>query len=266
MTTQSLGPVPGPRDVALSVVLPVYRTRAFLPELHRRLGAVLDQLGVDGELIFVDDACPEESWTELAGLARRDPRVRALRLAGNVGQQRAVLAGLQCARSNIVVVMDADLQDPPEAIPALLARLDAGTAGVFAARAGHYESRGRLVTSRLFKWTVTRLTGAPRGAGLFVALRRPLVSHLLAHAPARPHLVAMISCAGFPLAAVPVTREVRSVGHSAYSARQRVRAGSTAFWLLLRTRLGHPPPPGPPARVAECVDFTVPLSAPEVAR
>ena len=266
MTSPSSRPASGPRDIALSVVLPVYRTRTFLSELHRRLGAVMDRLGVDGEMIFVDDACPEDSWKDLAGLARWDPRVRALRLASNVGQQRAVLEGLRHARGDIVVVMDADLQDPPEAIPGLIARLDAGTAGVFAARTGHYESGARLMTSRLFKWTVTRLTGAPRGAGLFVALRRPLVSHLVAQAPARPHLVAMISCADFPLAAVPVTRDVRKSGRSAYSARKRLRAGSSALWLLLRTRLGHAPPPGPPARVAECVAIDVPLSAPEISR
>lgn len=266
MTNLSRCSASSPRDTALSVVLPVYKTRAFLPELHRRLGAVMDRLGVAGEMIFVDDACPEDSWKDLAELARGDPRVRALRLASNVGQQRAVLEGLRHARSDIVVVMDADLQDPPEAIPELIARLDAGADGVFAARAGHYESGGRLLTSRLFKWTVTRLTGAPRGAGLFVALRRPLVSHLVAQAPARPHLVAMISCADFPLGAVPVTRDVRTMGHSAYSARKRLRAGSSAFWLLLRTRLGHPPPPGPPARVAECVAIDVPFFAPEVPR
>jgi len=266
MTSPSRRPASGPREIALSVVLPVYKTRVFLPELHRRLGAVMDHLGVDGEMIFVDDACPEDSWKDLAGLACWDPRVRALRLASNVGQQRAVLEGLRHARSDVVVVMDADLQDPPEAIPELIARLDAGTAGVFAARAGDYESGGRLMTSRLFKWTVTRLTGAPRGAGLFVALRRPLVSHLVAHAPARPHLVAMISCADFPLAAVPVVRDLRTSGRSAYSARKRLRAGTSAFWLLLRTRLGHPPPPAPRARVAECLAIDIPLSALEVPR
>jgi glycosyltransferase involved in cell wall biosynthesis len=226
-------------QIALSVVLPVFRTRAMLPELQRRLGVVLDALGRPWELVFVDDACPEGSAASLAALAAADPRVRAVSLPRNVGQQRAVLAGLAHARGHVVVTMDADLQDPPEAIPRLLALLDAGAAGAFAGRRGRYQSRGRLLTSRLFKRTMARLCGVPDDAGLFVAMRRPLVERVLAAAArgGRPHLVAMIGCSGLPLVSTPVERAARPSGRSAYTASRRLRSAADALtWALRRGR------------------------------
>jgi glycosyltransferase involved in cell wall biosynthesis len=188
-------------------------------------------------MIFVDDACPEGSASLLAELARADPRVRVLSLPRNQGQQRAVWSGLHVVRGRVIVVMDADLQDPPEAVPRLLDRLEGGrAAAVFAGRQGSYESPGRLLTSRLFKWTLARLTGVPGDAGLYLAMRRSLVDLLLA-SPADPtHLVARIGCLGVPVDSVPVMRARRPVGRSAYSSLARARIGLAAVWQTLRTR------------------------------
>jgi glycosyltransferase involved in cell wall biosynthesis len=208
----------------------------MLPELHRRLGHVLDATGLPAEMVFVDDACPEGSAASLSALAAADPRVRVVSLERNAGQQRAVLAGLARARGGVVITMDADLQDPPEAIPRLLALLEGGVAAAFAGRRGRYESRGRLLTSRLFKRTMARLCGVPSDAGLFVAMRRPLVDCLLAAGAGRPHLVAMIGCAGLPLASTPVERTPRPSGHSSYTSLRRLRSATDAFWWALRRR------------------------------
>jgi polyisoprenyl-phosphate glycosyltransferase len=236
----------------LSVVVPVYRNGATLAALHGRLRAVLETLP-PFEVLFVDDGCPEGSRVVLERLAGEDPRVAVIVLERNVGQHRAILAGLAHARGEWVVVMDGDLQDPPEAIPELLRGAATGARAVFAGRRGAYESTGRLATSRLFKWLLHRLCGVPLDAGVFVALHRSLVRRLLELGGPRPFVVAMIGCTGLPSVSVPVSRAARPIGVSAYSGWGRLMsAGSALVWLVLwRMRLIRPGRPLPrPARVS----------------
>lgn len=216
-------------------MLPVHRTRAFLPELHRRLREVLQAQALAYELIFVDDACPEGSLADLRRLTRLDPRVTVVALARNVGQQGAVLAGLRAARGARVVIMDADLQDPPEAIPWLLSGLQEGHAIVFAGRRGRYEPPARLLTSRVYKLLLRALCGLPADAGLFLAMTREAVERVLAFPRPGPHLVAMVGCTGLPMTSIPVERAPRPGGGSAYRFRDRLRVGIGAVaWVLAR--------------------------------
>jgi polyisoprenyl-phosphate glycosyltransferase len=198
-------------------VLPVHRNRPTLVELHRRLTAALARLSRPYELIFVDDACPEGSGEVIAGLAERDPKVRWTSHPLNVGQQRAAWLGLSAARGDWAIVMDADLQDPPEAIPALLSAATPGVDAVLAAWRGSYEGRGRLFTSRAFKILREKLTGYPRDAGMFLALRRPLVDEILRHDVPHPFLPSLVGLSGRPFVTVPVERSPRPEGGSAYS-------------------------------------------------
>lgn len=232
----------------VSIVVPVYRCPDALAPLHERLVRTLEPLTDEWEILFVEDACPLGSRVVLERLAAVDPRVSALVLAENVGQHRAVMAGLAAARGEWVVVMDGDLQDPPEAIPFLLAA-GAGASAVFAGRRGAYESRGRLLTSRLFKTLLHRLAGVPADAGMFVALRRGLVEELLAFPTSRPYLVSMIGCTGRPSVSIPVERSPRAGGSSAYSSAARLRTGVRAIVLVLAHRLaagGNRRPPAEP--------------------
>jgi glycosyltransferase involved in cell wall biosynthesis len=229
----------GPPD--LSVVLPVYHNRETLRALHENLSAVLGRLGGGYELIFVNDACPEGSGHVLEQMARDDARVAVLTLERNMGQQRAVLTGLRRARGRWVVVMDADLQDPPEAIPALLDAGQMSTAGqppaaaVFAGRRGRYESPLRLLTSRMFKRAMRFLCGVPADAGLYVAMNREMIKRVLALDNPRPHLVAMIGCAGLPVVSIPVRRAERTAGRSAYTSWDRFEVA----WDALTWTLAH---------------------------
>ena len=233
-------------SVELTVVVPVYRNAAMLAGLHQRLIAVLEPL-VPFEVLFVDDCCPEGSRAVLERLAAADLRVAVLVLDRNVGQHRAVLAGLACARGEWVVTMDGDLQDPPEAIPDLLRAARAGAPAVFAGRRGAYESPGRLATSRLFKRLLHRLCGVPVDAGLFVLLHRSLVSRLLELGGPRPFVVAMIGCTGVPSVSIPVSRIPRPSGASSYNGWDRlISAASALVWVALwRARLIRPGSPRP---------------------
>ncbi|MBI1762632.1 MAG: glycosyltransferase family 2 protein [Acidobacteria bacterium] len=224
------------RPPALSVVLPVYGNRAMLPELYRRLCAALVAQSGEYELIFVNDACPQGSLEVLKELAAADARVAVLALARNQGQHCALLTGLRYARGACVVMLDADLQDPPETIPALLEKLAEGYGAVYAGRSGRYESGGRLLMSRLFKGLLHVLVGLPVNAGLFVALSRPTIERLLAFAEPRPYVTGMIAWLGRPVAVVPIVRAARPQGVSAYTTWMRVKLGVNAVWRVLRWR------------------------------
>jgi glycosyltransferase involved in cell wall biosynthesis len=214
--------------VDLSVVVPVYRNADTVEELFERLARALGRDERAFEVVFVDDACPHGSLAVLRRLAERDARAVVVPLPTNLGQHRAVLTGLARARGRRVVVMDADLQDPPEEVPRLLRALDEGYAAAFGGRHGRYESAAKLLTSRLFKTLLHLLCGVPADAGMFVALERTLLEEVVAlGAGEGPFVVALIGACGRPMTSVPVTRAPRRSGRSAYSS-----------WLRLRTALG----------------------------
>jgi polyisoprenyl-phosphate glycosyltransferase len=223
----------------ISVVTPVFRCTASLPELYSRLRSVLDTENLPYEIVFVDDASPDNSSSVLAELTCNDPSVATVALERNVGQQRAVLAGLAQAHGTWIVVMDADLQDPPEAIPTLLSKLQEGFGAVFAGRRGNYESRSRLLTSRAYKWLLHLLCGTPVDAGLYVAMNQTMVNRLLEFEAPCPSVVAMIGCTGLPLASIPIPRAERRDGRSAYTSWKRIKMGFlTIAWVL--SRVGRP--------------------------
>src|SRR5438445_9585573 len=110
----------------LSVVVPSYGCLGCLEELCTRLERVLSKMGLSFEVVIVDDRSPDNSWPLTESLARRHPSVRGIRLSRNFGQHIAITAGLAGARGQYVVVMDCDLQDPPEGIPELFAKMKEG--------------------------------------------------------------------------------------------------------------------------------------------
>ena len=113
-----------PRTV--SIVVPVYNSAPILPNLVARLKEVLEPLNVQYELVLVNDCSADESWSRIVALAESDETIRGLDLSRNYGQHAATLAGIRAARGHIVVTIDDDLQNPPEEIPRLLAKLDEG--------------------------------------------------------------------------------------------------------------------------------------------
>jgi hypothetical protein len=141
------------------------------------------------------------------------------------------------SRGRWAVIMDGDLQDPPEAIPRLLEELKKGPAAVFAGRRGRYQPRGRLLTSRAFKTLLHMLSGVPPDAGMYVAINRAMIDHLVARRERHPFVVAMIGTSGLPCASIPVCRATRPSGRSRYSSWMRLRAGLSAVRIALRS---HP--------------------------
>jgi polyisoprenyl-phosphate glycosyltransferase len=221
----------------VSVVVPVYRNEDTVETLHDRVSACLAAIGETHEFVFVNDASPDRSMAVLARMADRNPDVRVVSLPENIGQNRAVLVGLSHAHGDAVVVMDADLQDPPEAIPMLLDRLRCRGGVVFAGRRGCYETWPRTLTSRAFKWLLCAVSRGriPQDAGLFMALSRPAVRQLLAMNLPDPYVISLVARTDAPIASVPVVRELRpGDGVSSYTAGMRARTAVRALMTYLR--------------------------------
>jgi glycosyltransferase involved in cell wall biosynthesis len=219
-----------------SVVVPVYRNAATLVALHEQL------VPHASEIVFVVDASPDDSLAVLLALQQRSAIVKVVSMAANAGQTWALLVGLRYATGDPIVMMDADLQDPPSAIPSLLDALREADV-VFAGRRGAYESSSRRLTSFLFKGAFSRLSRGrvPRDAGLFLAMRRSVVEHLLDCTDEKPYLISMIARGRFRMRSIPVARE-RSIA-SGYTFLRRLSVATRGFRGLL-----FPPSGGTPIR------------------
>jgi glycosyltransferase involved in cell wall biosynthesis len=218
----------------VSVVAPVFNEEATLDELHRRLTPALAPLGTY-EIVLVDDGSTDGSWSRLLELAARDPKLRLLRLSRNFGHQAALSAGLDAARGDAVILMDADLQDPPEVIPSLVAKWHEGFDVVYAIRADRVgESRIRLVSISLFYRLLRRIspTDIPRNAGDFRLLSRRAADAISAMPERARFLRGMTSWIGFRQTGVVYSREARFAGVSKYPPAKLVRLafdGITSF-------------------------------------
>lgn len=208
-----------------SIVIPILDERETLPELHRRLGRVMEQLDGSAEIIFVDDGSSDGSYEAIRKLHEADHRVRALRLSRNFGHQVAITAGLDHARGNAVVVMDGDLQDPPEVVPALAAKWREGFDVVYAVRDEREgESRVKLATASWFYRLLGRLSevGIPRDAGDFRLIDRRVVDALKQMPEHHRYLRGMFAWVGYDQVGVHYARDARHAGRTKFPARKMV--------------------------------------------
>jgi len=211
----------------ISVVVPCYNEEEVLGQTHRRLVAALSKLeGVDYEIVYVDDGSADRTPEVMRELQTADSRARVVRLARNFGHQLAVTAGLEHAEGAAVVVIDADLQDPPEVIPEMLRLWRAGFQVVYGVRAGREgETRFKLWTAKLFYRLMNRLSKVkiPLDAGDFRLLDRRVVDVLLSMPERDRFIRGMVSWIGFDQAAVMYERDARLAGRSKYPLTKMLR-------------------------------------------
>ncbi len=239
--------LPG-EDELVSVVVPVYDEHDTVGEMYRRLAAVFDGLkGVTGQFIFVDDGSRDDTLDLLRAIAAGDERVRVVGLSRNFGHQAAITAGLDHAAGDAVVLIDGDLQDPPEVIPAMIERWRAGADVVYGARSvRHGESAFKRATAKLFYRVVGRLsdTPLPFDAGDFRLLDRSVADVLRDMREEARYLRGMVSWAGFRQEAQPYERDERYAGETKYSMGKMAKLaldGVTSFSsrpLVLAAQLG----------------------------
>lgn len=204
----------------LSVVIPCYNEELVLKATHERLINVLSGIpALHYELIFVNDGSQDQTQLVLAALQMNDPNVRVLRLSRNFGHQVAVTAGLEEATGDAVVIIDADLQDPPEVIPEMIDRWREGNHVVYGVRlVREGESKFKLWTAKLFYRIINRLsdTKIPLDAGDFRLLDRKVVEVLKAMPERARFLRGMVSWTGFQQVSVSYQRAPRHAGESKY--------------------------------------------------
>ena len=199
----------------LTVVVPAYNESAVLRRFHERLGAVLDRLTVDAAVLYVDDGSRDDTWSIIETLAASDPRVGALRLSRNFGKEAALTAGLDAVNVGAAVVIDADLQDPPELIPTLIEHWQAGHDVVYATRtAREGESRFKRFTAAAFYRSMEKLsdTAIPRDTGDFRLLSRRALDALGQLRERQRFMKGMFSWIGYRQIAVRYQREPREAG------------------------------------------------------
>ncbi len=205
----------------ISAIIPVYQNEKTLFELHLQLKKALSPQ--THEILFIDDVSQDRSRLHLQEIAAKDPFVRILSLKEHRGQHRAVIEGIKESCGELLIVLDADLQDPPEEIGRLLREIKEGHEAVFAGRNGTYESFSRLATSKVFKFCLHHLCQVPRDAGMFVALTRKMAQAALQVPMEFPFLVAMIGLTGLPITSIPVKRAKRCGEKSTYTHWMRLK-------------------------------------------
>jgi glycosyltransferase involved in cell wall biosynthesis len=223
----------------ISVVVPVYKCDECLRHLHERLVLSLTALTSDYELVFVDDRSPDDSWSTLTELAASDGHVRLVRLSRNFGQHAAITAGLEHASGDWVVVMDCDLQDPPEEIQRLYAKAQEGYDIVFARRTGYRHGLFRRIASRLY-FRVLNLflrTRLEPGFGNFSILSRKVRDAFLRMRDKDRHYLMILSWLGFSHSTVEIPHAARYAGESAYTLRMLLRFALDGLFFQTTTLL-----------------------------
>lgn len=205
----------------LTVLVAAYNEEVALPHLHERVTAVFATLpDIDGRMLYVDDGSSDATWQVICELARKDPRVSALRLSRNFGKEAALTAGLDQVREGAAMILDADCQDPPELIPQFVARWREGYDNVYGtrlARAG--ESWSKRATANMFYRVIGRLspTPIPADTGDFRLLSPRALNALGELRERHRFMKGLFSWVGYRRIAVPYERHARIAGTSKFS-------------------------------------------------
>ncbi|HEY9892388.1 MAG TPA: glycosyltransferase family 2 protein [Candidatus Sericytochromatia bacterium] len=223
-----------------SLIIPVYNEEETLPEMYLRVRAVMDQLDGDVELILVNDGSRDRSLAFLRDLHEKDPRVCYLSFARNFGHQIAVTAGLNFVRGDAIVILDADLQDPPELIPALVEQWKQGYQVVYAQRTQrHKESWIKRLPAYIFYRLMRRLADVdiPLDAGDFCLMDRRVVDVLNSMPERNRYIRGLRSWVGLQQTSIHFERDPRFAGEVKYTFRKSLSLAANGLVTFSRVPL-----------------------------
>jgi len=222
----------------LSLVIPLYNERESLEELHERISAALDGMGADAELLFIDDGSTDGSLEVLKVLRARDTRVKIVRFLTNQGKAAALQTGFDRAEGEYVITMDADLQDDPAEIPALVGALDGGLDLVSGWKKDRHDTLTKTLPSKLFNVVVrrfARLKIHDFNCGL-KAYRRQVVKSIRIYGELHRYIPVLATFNGFRVGEIVVRHHPRKHGRSKYGARRLVSGFLDLLTVMLLTR------------------------------
>ena len=209
----------------ISVVVPVYFNAESLPRLAERLRRIADAADFDVEVLFVDDGSGDASWESILAISREWPAARGVRLTRNFGSQMAISAGLAEATGEAAAVLSADLQEPPELLPEMVAAWRRGATAVLAVRRSRPEGLASRAAAGFYYRTLQRLAFSqmPEGGFDCFLIGRPAIDFLVEAREVHTTLPGLLLWAGFPAALVPYDRVAREDGESRWTFAKKLK-------------------------------------------
>lgn len=209
----------------LSIVIPVFNEAQSLVELHRQIVATCADHQIDAEIIFVDDGSTDGSWNIIRALSEQSDRVFGIRFRRNFGKAAALTAGMGAVRGELIMMMDADLQDDPAEVPRFLDKFNEGYDVVNGWKERRLDPWHKVYPSKVFNWMVGRLTGLSLhdhncGIKLF---RSDVAREIRIYGELHRFIAVLAHARGFRVAEVPVHHRPRQFGHSKYGFRRFLR-------------------------------------------
>ncbi|MBX3425484.1 MAG: glycosyltransferase family 2 protein [Pirellulales bacterium] len=227
----------------ISVVIPLLDEAATLEQLHRELVDVAERHGYALQIVLVDDGSTDGSWRIIQALAERDPRVEGIRLRRNFGKAAALSAGFDVAAGEVIVTMDADLQDSPAELPKLLAKLDEGYDVVSGWKQVRHDPWHKRWPSKAFNSIVGRLTGVrlhDHNCGL-KCCRRDVIHEIRLYGELHRFIPVLAAARGFRVGETPVAHRPREFGVSKYGWSRIPKGLLDILTVQFITRFGHRP-------------------------
>ncbi|MDB5349129.1 MAG: glycosyl transferase [Planctomycetota bacterium] len=225
----------------ISVVLPLFNEVESLATLHEELSLAFATM--EAEFLFVDDGSQDRSWAELRTLAEADPRVRAIRLRRNFGKAAALTAGFREAKGEVIMTMDADLQDDPAEVPRFLEAIAGGLDVVSGWKRTRHDPWHKVAPSRVFNWAVSRLTGCrlhDHNCG-FKAYRREVVEEVEIYGELHRFIPVLAFARGFRVGELVVKHRARKFGRSKYGMTRLVKGFLDLMTVRFLTRFSQRP-------------------------
>ncbi len=222
-----------------SVIVPVYQSRSLLTTLVQRVSTVLNEAGINFELVLVDDGSRDDSFSEIKKLASGHSFIRGFRLSRNFGHQAAVTVGLQKCAGEFIAIIDDDLQDPPEILPRFFEGLYGGIDVVYGVRKKRKEHLLKRAFFAAFYLLINAVSDIyiPEDAGDFCVLRRRVVNAMLQMPDANPFLRGTRAWAGFKQEGFEYERDARVQGESGYTLSKYFKLALTGILMFSRVPL-----------------------------
>lgn len=231
------------RDMYLSIVIPVYNEQQSLTELHQRVAQVIQRQKYDAEVLLVDDGSMDGSWDVIERLSGQHPIVRGVKLRRNFGKAAALSAGFERASGQVVITMDADLQDDPDEIPRLLVELEQGLDVVSGWKRSRHDPWHKVIPSRIFNALISRLTSVKlhdHNCGL-KAYRREVLGEIQLYGEMHRFIPVLAASRGFRVGEMVVQHHARQHGRSKYGIERFVKGFLDLITVYFLTGYGSRP-------------------------
>ena len=227
----------------ISIVVPLYNEKGSLAELYDGIVEAVEAIDAEAEFVFVDDGSQDGSTEVLKEFQRRDPRVKLVRFRRNFGKSAALSAGFDRSTGDVIVTLDADLQDQPFEMHRLLDRLEEGSDLVSGWKRVRHDGFGKRLASRIFNAITSLLTGVPLhdiNCG-FKAYRREVIEEIKVYGEMHRFIPVLASYRGFVVSEVPVAHRARPYGHSKYGVSRFVGGFFDLMTVIMLTRYNSKP-------------------------